>query len=121
MADSRVQDAVREKYGAIAKSVGQTSCCLDMTDEMLALARENQRKADVTNIEFLKGPIERIPLPDNTVDVIISNCVINLSVSTSIASRRKSKADSRAPSFARGSRPAAVTPAAAREPRMSQR
>lgn len=52
---------------------------LDMTDEMLALARENQRKAGATNVEFLKGTIEAIPLPDNTVDVIISNCVINLS------------------------------------------
>jgi ubiquinone/menaquinone biosynthesis C-methylase UbiE len=52
---------------------------LDMTDEMLALARENQRKAGVENVEFLKGEIERIPLPDATVDVIISNCVINLS------------------------------------------
>ncbi|HEY2468086.1 MAG TPA: arsenite methyltransferase [Terracidiphilus sp.] len=52
---------------------------LDMTDEMLALARENQRKAGVTNVEFLKGAIENIPLPDNSVDVIISNCVINLS------------------------------------------
>ena len=52
---------------------------LDMTDEMLALARENQRKAGVDNVEFLKGDIERMPLPDNSVDVIISNCVINLS------------------------------------------
>ena len=52
---------------------------LDMTDGMLALARENQRKAGATNVEFLKGEIERIPLPDNSVDVIISNCVINLS------------------------------------------
>src|SRR5437868_13877489 len=52
---------------------------LDMTDEMLALARENQRKAGVANVEFLKGEIEAIPLPDNSVDVIISNCVINLS------------------------------------------
>ncbi|HXB66771.1 MAG TPA: arsenite methyltransferase [Candidatus Acidoferrales bacterium] len=52
---------------------------LDMTDEMLALARENQRKAGVENVEFLKGEIEDIPLPDNSVDVIISNCVINLS------------------------------------------
>jgi arsenite methyltransferase len=52
---------------------------LDMTDEMLALARENQRKAGTTNVEFLKGAIEAIPLPDNSVDVIISNCVINLS------------------------------------------
>jgi len=52
---------------------------LDMTDEMLALARDNQRKAGADNVEFLKGEIEAIPLPDNSVDVIISNCVINLS------------------------------------------
>ena len=52
---------------------------LDMTDDMLALARENQRQASVTNVEFLKGAIEDIPLPDHSVDVIISNCVINLS------------------------------------------
>jgi arsenite methyltransferase len=52
---------------------------LDMTDEMLALANENKRKAGLTNVEFLKGEIEDIPLPDNSVDVIISNCVINLS------------------------------------------
>jgi len=52
---------------------------LDMTDDMLALARENQRKAGTENVEFVKGDIERIPLPDNSVDVIISNCVINLS------------------------------------------
>jgi arsenite methyltransferase len=52
---------------------------LDMTDEMLALARENQRKAGVSNVEFLRGEIENIPLPDSSVDVIISNCVINLS------------------------------------------
>jgi SAM-dependent methyltransferase len=52
---------------------------LDMTDEMLALARENQKKSGVENVEFLKGEIENIPLPDNSVDVVISNCVINLS------------------------------------------
>src|SRR5258708_14751860 len=52
---------------------------LDMTDEMLALARENQRRAGATNVEFLKGEIEQIPLPSSSVDVIISNCVINLS------------------------------------------
>jgi len=52
---------------------------LDMTDEMLKLARENQKKSGVANAEFLKGTIENIPLPDKTVDVIISNCVINLS------------------------------------------
>jgi SAM-dependent methyltransferase len=64
-----------------AKRVGPTGKVygLDMTDEMLALARENQRKAGVSNAEFLKGAIEAIPLPDNSVDVIISNCVINLS------------------------------------------
>src|SRR3954471_10172004 len=156
MSDTHVQDAVREKYGDIARSVGKTGCCgptacgcgdpissdlysttetdgipadavavslgcgnptalidlqpgqtvldlgsgggidvllsarrvgptgkvygLDMTDEMLALARENQRQAGATNVEFLKGTIEAIPLPDQSVDVIISNCVINLSV-----------------------------------------
>jgi len=64
-----------------AKRVGATGKVygLDMTDEMLALARENQRKAGATNVEFLKGTIEAIPLPDHSVDVIISNCVINLS------------------------------------------
>ena len=64
-----------------AKRVGPTGKAygLDMTDEMLALARESQRKAGVENAEFLKGEIEAIPLPDNSVDVIISNCVINLS------------------------------------------
>ena len=155
MPELSLPDAVRQKYGAIAKSVGAKSCCgpaacgcgdpissnlyseretaglpagavaaslgcgnptalialepgqtvldlgsgggidvllsakrvgpagkvygLDMTDEMLALARENQRQAGATNVEFLKGTIEAIPLPDNSVDVIISNCVINLS------------------------------------------
>src|ERR1700752_5342039 len=65
-----------------AKRVGPTGKAygLDMTEEMLALARENQRKAGVDNVEFLHGEIEQIPLPDNTVDVVISNCVINLSV-----------------------------------------
>src|SRR5687767_8217464 len=64
-----------------ARRVGPTGKAygLDMTDDMLALARENQRKAGATNVEFLKGHIEQIPLPDNSVDVIISNCVINLS------------------------------------------
>jgi ubiquinone/menaquinone biosynthesis C-methylase UbiE len=64
-----------------AKRVGPTGKAygLDMTDDMLALARENQRQAGVTNVEFLRGEIENIPLPDNSVDVIISNCVINLS------------------------------------------
>src|SRR5206468_4608267 len=65
-----------------AKRVGRTGKAygLDMTDEMLGLARENQRQAGATNVEFLKGDIEHIPLPDGSVDVIISNCVINLSV-----------------------------------------
>jgi SAM-dependent methyltransferase len=64
-----------------ARRVGPTGKAygLDMTDEMLALARENQRKAGASNVEFLKGEIENIPLPDGQVDVIISNCVINLS------------------------------------------
>ena len=156
MSNTDVQDAVREKYGEIARSVGKTGCCgptacacgdpmtsalysdaetaelpaeavavslgcgnptaliklqpgqivldlgsgggidvllsakrvgptgrvygLDMTDDMRALARENQRQAGATNVEFLKGTIEAIPLADQSVDVIISNCVINLSV-----------------------------------------
>jgi arsenite methyltransferase len=65
-----------------ARRVGPTGKAygLDMTDEMLALARENQKKAGVENVEFLKGEIEEIPLPDDSVDVIISNCVINLSL-----------------------------------------
>ena len=64
-----------------AKRVGPTGKAygLDMTDDMLELARANQKKAGVENVEFLKGQIENIPLPDNSVDVIISNCVINLS------------------------------------------
>src|SRR5688500_7019147 len=64
-----------------AKRVGPTGKAygLDMTDEMLALALENKTKAGATNVEFLKGHIEAIPLPSNSVDVIISNCVINLS------------------------------------------
>jgi arsenite methyltransferase len=64
-----------------ARRVGPTGKAygLDMTDDMLALARENQRRAGVQNVEFLKGEIEHIPLPDDSVDVIISNCVINLS------------------------------------------
>lgn len=63
-----------KRVGPAGKAFG-----LDMTDEMLALARENQRQAGVANVEFLKGEIENIPLPDSSVDVIISNCVINLS------------------------------------------
>ena len=63
-----------QRVGPTGKAYG-----LDMTDDMLALARENQRQAGVTNVEFLQGEIENIPLPDNSVDVIISNCVINLS------------------------------------------
>ena len=64
-----------------ARRVGETGKVygLDMTDEMLALARENQRVAKVTNVEFLKGELEHVPLPDGVVDVIISNCVVNLS------------------------------------------
>ena len=62
------------RVGPTGKAIG-----LDMTDDMLALARENQQKAGVTNAEFLKGGIEQIPLPNSSVDVIISNCVINLS------------------------------------------
>ena len=63
-----------QRVGPTGKAYG-----LDMTDEMLALARQNQREAGVENVEFLKGEIEHIPLPDNSVDVVISNCVINLS------------------------------------------
>jgi arsenite methyltransferase len=64
-----------------ARRVGPTGKAfgLDMTDEMLALAEENKRKSGLTNVEFLKGEIENIPLPDNSVDVVISNCVVNLS------------------------------------------
>ncbi len=64
-----------------ARRVGSTGKAygLDMTDEMLALANENRRKSGIENVEFLKGEIESIPLPDNSVDVIVSNCVINLS------------------------------------------
>ena len=62
------------RVGPAGKAYG-----LDMTDEMLALAEENKRKSDLNNVEFLRGEIEHIPLPDNSVDVIISNCVINLS------------------------------------------
>jgi SAM-dependent methyltransferase len=63
-----------KRVGPTGKAYG-----LDMTDEMLALAEENKRKSGLTNVEFLKGEIENIPLPDDSVDVIISNCVINLS------------------------------------------
>jgi SAM-dependent methyltransferase len=63
-----------KRVGPAGKAYG-----LDMTDEMLAMAEENKRKAGVANVEFLKGEIEHIPLPDNSVDVVISNCVINLS------------------------------------------
>ncbi len=68
-----------------AKRVGPSGKAygLDMTDEMLELAKQNQAKAGITNAEFLKGEIEDIPLPDNTVDVVISNCVINLSLDKS--------------------------------------
>ncbi|HZS57311.1 MAG TPA: arsenite methyltransferase [Bryobacteraceae bacterium] len=72
-----------------ARRVGPTGKAygLDMTDDMLALARENQRKAGIENVEFLKGEIEHIPLPDNSVDVIISNCVINLSADKDLVFR----------------------------------
>jgi arsenite methyltransferase len=70
------------RVGATGKAYG-----LDMTDEMLALANENKRKAGAENVEFLKGEIEHIPLPDNSVDVIISNCVINLSADKAQALR----------------------------------
>jgi arsenite methyltransferase len=66
------------RVGPAGKAYG-----LDMTDEMLALARDNQRQAGATNVEFLKGEIENIPLPDSSVDVVISNCVINLSADKS--------------------------------------
>src|SRR5271165_919532 len=71
-----------KRVGPIGKAYG-----LDMTDEMLALANENKRKAGLENVEFLKGEIEHIPLPDNSVDVIISNCVINLSADKDLVLR----------------------------------
>jgi arsenite methyltransferase len=72
-----------------ARRVGPTGKAygLDMTDEMLALAEQNMRKAGVANVEFLKGQIERVPLPDDTVDVIISNCVINLAANKDVVLR----------------------------------
>ena len=99
-----------------AKRVGPTGKAygLDMTDEMLAFARENQRKAGAQNVEFLKGEIENIPLPDNSVDVIISNCVINLSGDKDRVLPRPSAFLSRAARFAvsdvvvRGEVPAAI-------------
>jgi arsenite methyltransferase len=71
-----------KRVGPAGKAYG-----LDMTDEMLALANENKRKAGVENVEFLKGEIEHIPLPDNSVDVVISNCVINLSADKDLVFR----------------------------------
>ena len=71
-----------QRVGPTGKAFG-----LDMTDDMLALARENQKRAGVENVEFLKGEIESIPLPDNSVDVVISNCVINLSANKDRALR----------------------------------
>jgi arsenite methyltransferase len=71
-----------KRVGPAGKAYG-----LDMTDEMLALANENKRRAGVENVEFLKGEIEHIPLPDNSVDVIISNCVINLSADKDLVLR----------------------------------
>jgi SAM-dependent methyltransferase len=73
------------RVGLAGKAYG-----LDMTDEMLALANENKRKAGAANVEFLKGEIENIPLPDNSVDVIISNCVINLSADKDRVLRKRS-------------------------------
>ena len=72
-----------------AKRIGSTGKAygLDMTDEMLALANENKRKAGVENVEFLKGEIEHVPLPENSVDVVISNCVINLSADKDLVLR----------------------------------
>jgi arsenite methyltransferase len=72
-----------------AKRVGPSGKAygLDMTDEMLALANQNKAKAGIENVEFLKGEIEHIPLPDNSVDVIISNCVINLSADRLVSAR----------------------------------
>src|SRR5690349_530111 len=79
--DTPITDAVRERYAAAARRVGPTGTAygLDMTDEMLALARRNAEEAGVTNVHFLKGLIEEVPLPAASVDVVISNCVINLS------------------------------------------
>jgi arsenite methyltransferase len=81
--DAGLGDPRRSHAGVVlsARRVGPAGKAygLDMTGEMLALARENQRKSGLTNVEFLEGEIEHIPLPDNSVDVIISNCVINLS------------------------------------------
>jgi arsenite methyltransferase len=76
-----------------AKRVGPTGKAygLDMTDEMLALANENKRKAGLENVEFLKGEIEHIPLPDKSVDVVISNCVINLSADKDLVVREASR------------------------------
>lgn len=71
-----------KRVGPVGKAYG-----LDMTDEMLELARQNQARAGITNAEFLKGEIENIPLPDNAVDVVISNCVINLSADKSAVLR----------------------------------
>src|SRR6266705_3357546 len=80
MSTTEMMDGVRGVLLS-AKRVGHTGKAygLDMTDEMLALANENKRKASAENVEFLRGEIESIPLPDDSVDVIISNCVINLS------------------------------------------
>jgi len=74
-----------------ARRVGPTGKAygLDMTDEMLALAEENKRRSGLANVEFLRGEMERIPLPDNAVDVIISNCVINLAADRTACSRKR--------------------------------
>ena len=81
-----------KRVGPAGKAYG-----LDMTDEMLALARANQAKSGIENVAFLKGEIEHIPLPDNSVDVIISNCVINLSAdkSSQVLKRSLSRPEAR--------------------------
>ena len=83
------------RVGPTGKAYG-----VDMTDEMLALARENQRKAGATNVEFLKGTIEAIPLPDNSVDVVISNCVINLAADKAVVLREAARVLRRGGRFA---------------------
>ena len=75
----KLQNVLQSSPLRTGKSGSEKRWSIDMTDEMLALAEENKRKSGLTNVEFLKGEIESIPLPNQSVDVIISNCVINLS------------------------------------------